>query len=312
MANRILKHLEAILETGSVLAASRRLYVSQPSLSQFVRRVEQDYGITIFDRQTTPWQLTEDGKTLLGAQRQMAEIERECRQRFADCRELKSGEIRIASTAYRTATLLNPVLSVFKQENPDILVRIEEGNTAEVLNIIESGHVDCGVVISSMVPESLEHVQVYSESVLIGLPGDHPYVKAHPKPPERFDPLNLRNIAGTPFIIMKSGQAFHDYFYEICRANDAELPVTLETQSILTVPALISTGIGAALVPSTIVQDCLARGIAVYSPQPPFHANDVSIAWKKGRYRSHAARRFVARALELLGPGNGVLQRSDV
>ena len=111
---------------------------------------------------------------------------------------------------------------------------------------------------------------------------------------------------------MKSGQAFHDYFYEICRANDAELPVTLETQSILTVPALISTGIGAALVPSTIVQDCLARGIAVYSPQPPFHANDVSIAWKKGRYRSHAARRFVARALELLGPGSGVLQRSDV
>ena len=85
MANRILKHLEAILETGSVLAASRRLYVSQPSLSQFVRRVEQDYGITIFDRQTTPWQLTEDGKTLLGAQRQMAEIERECRQRFGEC-----------------------------------------------------------------------------------------------------------------------------------------------------------------------------------------------------------------------------------
>lgn len=302
MANRILRHLNAIIETGSINAASRRIYVSQPSLSQYVKRLEEEYGITIFDRQTSPWQLTEEGRELIEAQKKIDEIERECRQKFADRRSLKTGEIRIASTAYRTATLLNPVLSKFKKEHPGIVVRIEEGNTIEVTAMVESGAADCGVVVSALVPESFDQVLVYTEEVLIGLPGDHPYVLSHPKPAREFAPLPLKEIDGTPFIIMKRGQAFHEYFYQLCAQNKVSLPVTLETQSILTVPSLISTGIGGALIPSTIVEDCIRRGIAVYRPSPVFAPNDVSIAWKRSRYQSHAARAFVRRAIELLKP----------
>lgn len=304
MTNRILKHLETIIETGSVLAASRRLFVSQPALSQYIKRLENEYGITIFDRQTSPWSLTQEGQELLEAQKRIDEIDRECRQRFTDRRNLKIGEIRVASTAYRTATLLNPVLSHFKKENPEIVVRIVEGNTTEVLELVEAGHADCGVAISSLVPDTLDHIRIYSEEVLIGLPADHPYVRAHPKPLDRLDTLKLSKIKGTPFIIMKSGQVFHEYFYQLCRDNKIELPVTLETQSILTVPALISTGIGAALIPSTILEDCLKRNIAVYRPTPSFPPNNVSLAWKRNRYRSHATQKFIQRTLELLEPDN--------
>lgn len=300
MANRILRHLEAIIETGSVLAASRRLFISQPSLSQYVKRLEEDYGITIFNRMTTPWTLTEEGRQLIEAQRRIEEIERECRQRFEDKRDLKTGEIRIASTAYRTATLLNPVLFHFMKEHPGIVIRIEEGNTAEVMNLIEAGRADCGVAISSMVPDSLDHIRVYTEEVLLGLPGDHPYVRSHPKPRDRFDCLRLGDITGTPFIIMKSGQAFHEYFYQICEEEHESFPVTLEAQSILTVPAMIATGIGAALIPSTIVRECLARDIAIYRPAATLPANDVSIAWKRNRYQSHATKKFIERAIEIL------------
>lgn len=192
------------------------------------------------------------------------------------------------------------MLSQFKKENPGIVIRIEEGNTLEVMNLIEAGRADCGVVISSMVPSSLEHVRVYTEEVLLGLPGDHPYVLAHPKPANRFDPLRLTDIAGTPFIIMKSGQAFHEYFYQLCAEEKLSFPVTLETQSILTVPALIATGIGAALISSTIVEECIARRIAVYMPAVKLPANDVSIAWKRNRYQSHATRQFIERGKAFL------------
>lgn len=302
MSNRNLRYLEAILETGSILGASRRLYVSQPGLSQYVKRIEADYGITVFNRQTTPWTLTEEGEELMEALRAIEKIDRECRQRFEDRKNYKTGQIRIASTAYRTATLLNPVLSHFKKDYPGIVVRIEEGNAAEVMSHIEAGHVDCGVVISSMIPSTLEHIRIYGEEVLLALPSDHPYVKARPKPPGRFDELRLTEIAGTPFIIMKVGQIFHEYFYQLCASNGIELPVTLETQSILTVPALVETGIGAALVPSTIVDECLRRNIAIYRPVPAFASNDVSVAWKQNRYCSYATRLFIRRALEVLGP----------
>lgn len=300
MANKILRYLETIIESKSILAASHRLYISQPSLSQFVKRVEEDYQITIFNRENTPWTLTEEGEILLESQRKMVEIERECRQKFADRRELRTGEVRIASTAYRTAMLLNPVIAKFKSENPGIFIRIIEGNTAEVITMVESGQADCGIVISTLVPESLDHKMIYSEEVLIGLPGNHPYALEHPKPERRFDLLPLRYISETPFIIMKSGQAFHEYFYELCRNNETNVPVALEAQSIMTVPALIASGIGAALIPSTIVDDCLERGIAIYRPEPQIQRNNVSIAWKHSRYQSYATRHFIERTLELL------------
>ena len=55
MRNLILHHLEAIIESGSVIGACRRLFLSQPALSQYIKRLEAEYGIVIFDRSVSPW-----------------------------------------------------------------------------------------------------------------------------------------------------------------------------------------------------------------------------------------------------------------
>lgn len=69
MRNLILHHLEAIIESGSVIGACRRLFLSQPALSQYIKRLEAEYGIVIFDRSVSPWKLTEEGEHLLETQR---------------------------------------------------------------------------------------------------------------------------------------------------------------------------------------------------------------------------------------------------
>lgn len=118
MSDHLLKSLEAVFEAGSVALASRRLFVSQPALSQYIRRVERDYGITVFDRSASPWRLTPEGERLLETRRRMAALDESCRQYFADRRGLRTGTLRIGSTAYRTATLLNPVLAVVIRASP--------------------------------------------------------------------------------------------------------------------------------------------------------------------------------------------------
>ena len=301
MPNTILRHIEAILQTGSVVAASRKLFVSQPSLSQYVRRLEAEYGITIFDRAESPWRLTEEGERLLEAQRRMDAIDRECRQFFADRRGLKTGSIRIGSTAYRTATLLNPVLSVFKQRYPKISVQVEEGTTQEVIDWAESGRVDCSFAVTAMVPETMQKVPVFSEKVLLGLSAGHALaagIEQAASPPV----IDFRRLAQTPFIIMKKGQIFHEYYSDLCRRYGVRPPVALETQSILTVPALIATGLGGALIPSTIASDCRAHGVALFKlPDGDLPENEVSVAWKRNRYMSFAAKAFVKACQEILG-----------
>lgn len=292
--SRILRHLEAILEQGSVLAASRKLCISQPSLSQYVRRLEADYGITIFDRSVTPWALTEEGRHLIEAQKRIEAIDRECRQFFSDRKCLKTGEICIASTAYRTATLLNPVLAEFKRAYPGIMIRIEEGTTLEAALMVESGRADCGIVISSMVLPSLDFVPIYRERVLLGLPPSHPYAQAHPPAKDASEEADFKALDGTTFISMKGGQVFHSYYETLCSKFQIDLPLALETQSILTVPMLISSGLGAALVPSTIAEDCRRRGVALYSTGDILPVNEVSYVWLRGRYQSVAAKAFIA------------------
>ena len=276
MRNLILHHLEAIIESGSVIGACRRLFLSQPALSQYIKRLEAEYGIVIFDRSVSPWKLTEEGEHLLETQRKIQQLDEECRQFFRDRKGLKSGT-----------------------------VRIEEGTTQEVAEFADNGKVDCSFVISSMVPSSLESVEIYSEKVLVGLPPNHPYTKrasGEASLEEKFPKVDFKELDGTPFIIMKRGQIFNQYYYDLCQKHRVPLQVVLETQSILTVPALISANVGAALVPSTIADDCMARNVRLFSLGDDVPQNNVSLVWKQGKYQSYALTEFIKTAKEIFLP----------
>ena len=298
MRNLILHHLEAIIESGSVIGACRRLFLSQPALSQYIKRLEAEYGIVIFDRSVSPWKLTEEGEHLLETQKETLIV---VFYLISDASDL----VRIGSTAYRTATILNPILSVYKKQYPNVIVRIEEGTTQEVAEFADNGKVDCSFVISSMVPSSLESVEIYSEKVLVGLPPNHPYTKrasGEASLEEKFPKVDFKELDGTPFIIMKRGQIFNQYYYDLCQKHRVPPQVVLETQSILTVPALISANVGAALVPSTIADDCMARNVRLFSLGDDVPQNNVSLVWKQGKYQSYALTEFIKTAKEIFLP----------
>ncbi len=298
MRNKILYHLDAIIESGSLVGACRRLFLSQPALTQYVKRLEKEYEISIFDRTVSPWKLTDEGRFFIETQRKIESLDNECRQYFADRRQLKTGHVKIGSTAYRSSTLLNPVLSTFRSLYPQVSLKIEEGTTQEIIELVEAGRVDCSVVISSMVPNTQSSIKIYSEKVLIGLSKNHPFSRLHPETQQDnarglFPRLNLYELKETPFIIMKKGQKFNEYFYTLCAKYGLPFSVALETQSILTVPNLVVADVGAALIPSTIASDCIKEGIHLFSVGEDLPSNDVSISWKKDRYQSYAVKEFL-------------------
>ena len=156
-----------------------------------------------------------------------------------------------------------------------------------------------------MVPSSLESVEIYSEKVLVGLPPNHPYTKrasGEASLEEKFPKVDFRELDGTPFIIMKRGQIFNQYYYDLCQKHRVPPQVVLETQSILTVPALISANVGAALVPSTIADDCMARNVRLFSLGNDVPQNNVSLVWKQGKYQSYALTEFIKTAKEIFLP----------
>ena len=314
--NSVLRHIKAVLETGSVAGASRKIFVSQPAISQFIHRLEQEYGITIFDRSTSPWTLTEEGAYLVQCQERMESIDRECRLYFSERNNLKTGEIIIGSTAYRTATLLNPVLAVFKKRYPNIIVKIMEGTTEEIIDFTRERAVDCCFGITSMLTNDLESIRVFRENVLIAVSAEMSCVvreKRSVRQGNEFPLIEEASLDGIPFIIMKRGQVFHTYFETLREKFNLNLPIALETQSILTVPALIATGIGCALVPSTIIPDCADSNLKLFEIADIIPPNDVSIAWIKGKPLRQTTKAFIeiARAELLRLPFNRIKETAE-
>ncbi len=314
--NSVLRHIKAVIETGSVAGASRKIFVSQPAVSQFIHRIEEEYGITIFDRSTSPWTLTEEGAYLVQCQERMESIDRECRLYFSERNNLNSGEIIIGSTAYRTATLLNPVLAVFKKRYPNVIVKIMEGTTEEIIDFTRERAVDCCFGITSMLTDDLESVHVFREDVLIAVSSELSSIVREKKTSRQgktYPFIDELSLDGIPFIIMKRGQVFHTYFETFRERFGLNLPIALETQSILTVPALIATGIGIALVPSTIIPDCLAKNLKLFEIDSILPHNDVSLAWIKKRPLRQTTRAFIEIAQAELQrlPYNRIKEKSD-
>ena len=136
MRRTALKYIETILETGSITKAAKKLFVSQPSLSQYIRRVEEDNDIELFDRTSQPWVLTEDGQFYMETERKIESIYRQREQFFSDKHMLTSGEVFIGSTQYRSNTVLSKVLPVYRKRYPDIKIHLLEGISSELVEIL--------------------------------------------------------------------------------------------------------------------------------------------------------------------------------
>ena len=112
--------LKTMLSEGSFVSAAKRLAVTQSYLSQFVQKLEKNYGVKLIDRNSRPLQLTKLGAVILENLEKIEIIQRKTQDMCNDYLQLKVGEIRIASNSERTSAVLPPVIASFNRKYPNI------------------------------------------------------------------------------------------------------------------------------------------------------------------------------------------------
>ncbi len=301
MSHTALKYIETILDTGSITKAAKKLFVSQPSLSQYIRRIEQDNDISLFDRSSQPWVLTEDGNFYLETERKLEAIRRQRTQFFSDKHMLNRGEIFIGATQYRSSLVLSKVLPVYRERYPDIKIHLLEGISSELVNFAEKGLVDCTLVLEANVTANLDYEPLFSERVLLCVPQTHKPVKTGPVPTGGCYPsARFSEFADDNFIIIKAGQVFHDFFSSLCEKYHVDPTVALEAQSINSIPVLVEAGLGCALVPSSLA-DTTHYNVRYYEIRPDPLSTRLAIAWSRSRYLSRPAEALINITKELFG-----------
>ena len=133
MEDRAFYYIQKILEEGSISQAAKRLFIAQPSLSQYIKRIENDLGAELFEKNAKPAKLTGAGQIYLQTEQKIHQLRQQRKNQIDDLFDLKIGHLTIGSSNYRSMYLLTSVLPVFKQRYPGISISLEEG-------ITEGGH----------------------------------------------------------------------------------------------------------------------------------------------------------------------------
>lgn len=257
MSNTDYEYINAILESGSITEASKRLFISQSALSQYIKRIEVKLGIEIFDRKFSPLRLTEAGQIYYESLGDIMAIEEDAINQIEDLNNLKRGEIVIGSTDYLTYCLLAKVLKDFNQEYPGISIRILEGKTSDLNIAAIEGDCDFALSYSGINKPELANIELYQEEVYVALNHKDEVIKnlniSYPQ--EDIPSIDAKLLKNKKIIGSKKGQNLRSIFFQLNKYTDNTLNTILEIDSMALAMKFVAEGFGISIVPSGMAKD---------------------------------------------------------
>ena len=289
------KYVLQAANEGTFSAAAKRLFVSQPSLSQSIKKIEGEIGMPLFDRSQTPLQLTAAGEIYVRKARELQRIYHELVQETADLTGMKSGTLIIGSSRTRSTCYLTQPIIEFHRRYPGIRLMVKENSVHELKAAVAAGEVDFALIYEPL-ESSFERIPLLAEKTLLALPATHPFAQGYNHAPgEPYPSMSFARMHGQPFICLQENRRMSRIFKDLCVETQCSPDVVFEANSIVDAAELCAAGMGATLVTDMVVRN------GRWSEPPRFFAiaEDVAerqlvAAYGKNKHLSQAAQKFIA------------------
>lgn len=288
-----LRYFIAVAERLHFGRAAAALHISQPPLSRAIRSLEASLGITLLARTRRRVELTAEGARLLDeARRTLAQLERT----VLELRGMAAGEqgrLRIGFVSLADFGVLPGLLKAYKATHPGVSLALREMLSPEQSAALAAGELDFGLLLPPVAEAALlEHVVVQRERFVAALPAQHRLAK------ER-RPLAVSALAGESFVMVprEIAPGLYDIVAGLAARAGVTLNIAQEAIQMQTVVSLVSSGLGAAIVPASLAN--LGRRGVVYRALADRHpALELWLAWRPGAL-SGAGRELIAQARAL-------------
>ncbi len=288
---RQLQFFIAAAEQGSVSGAARALSISQSSVTEAIRALEDDLGVTLFDRQARGIDITHKGSAFLRHARQILADVATARTTFVDDAETATGRLSLGVTSLVAGYVLSDILSRFRRAYPQVELNVIEDNGDYLQHLLIGGELDVAVLLTSSVKDRMAlHVETLLVSPYrLWLPLAHPLAQQ--------EAITLDQLAGQPLI-----QLMVDEIEESTRLLMAALAVkpqiAFRTRSVEAVRSLVATGAGLAILPSLVYRPWSLEGdrIEIRDVSGDLPSVQVGLAWRRGAPLAPPALNFIRSA----------------
>ena len=307
-----LKYVYEVYRAGSFTKAAQKLFISQPSLSAMVKKVEEELGSAIFDRTSSPLELTEEGEVYIEYIQQIMKNEEILDEKLSDIRNLSKGRIRVGGSNYVISSIIPEILKHILFQYPGIQVELIEEGSFALHKLLEKGELD--LVIDSFEAENQTFAchKLLEETILLAVPKEDPINREWKKyqisreqilqgdysdvmlPKEQTEILLQK-----PFVFLKAENNMHQHAIDTFRQYDIQPNVRLYLDQLLTSLQYTAAGLGCSFVTDTLFRyGNRESNVCLYAFQGTNIRRNMSIVHKRNKYVSSASRLFIRIAKE--------------
>lgn len=293
-----LRYVLVLAHEGSFSKAADTLGITQPSLSQYIKKIEKEQGVELFDRTGGDVRVTDAGRVYIEAGRKILDLEKQMERKFEDLSAYRSGSIVVGVSPHRCIHLMPEIVKRFQKLYPGMHLVIEERAGASLLDDAEHGLFDICIANLPVDEKIFNYQLMMEEEVLLAVNTNMDlYKKLKSKTVNvegrKYPAVDLTELAGEGFVTLAESQAMQKVLDDICIEADFQVKTAVECRTIETQFAMVRAGIGAALVPSGISYFSNADKVAFFSFIQSVPYRDMAVIYRKGQYISKAVKDLI-------------------
>ena len=291
---RQLKYLVALAEERHFTRAAAREHIAQPALSQQIKRLEEEVGLTLVERSTRQVTITDAGELLVARGRRiLAEVEA-ARAELESLKGVESGRVTVGTMHTMGPVDVSLVLAIFHERHPAVELTVREQSSEELAAMLRDDELDLAFlsVTEQLESEGLGLHQLVSEELVAVLPADHRYARRRRLP--------MAELEDEEFISFREGARLRELLEAAGRHAGFRPKIKLESNESGRIRRLVARGMGVAILPRS---DAIAPGadVAVVALIEPSLSRDITLAWRRDRRHPPAVTAFLELARETFG-----------
>ncbi len=261
MELRQLRYFVVLAEELHFGRAARRLAITQPPLSFNIRRLEEDLGVLLFVRSRKQVTLSAAGAAFLPRAREVLDRAEGAKQL---ARSVQSGSVGHLDIGFHEAMIYRGVpeiVTAFTKSISEVEVVLVERSSRAQVEAIVSGHLDGGFLNVPILPPGLKKESLATEHFVVCVPSSHRLAGRRR--------IDLAELSEDRFVMVEPGGAlqFHDRALQLCKSRGFIPKIRFTVARLLTIPALVSKGLGVALVPESL-RDARLSNVSFISIEP--------------------------------------------
>ena len=274
-----LRYIVAVARERHFGRAANSCFVSQPTLSVAVKKLEEELGVALFERAAGDVTLTPIGEQIVSQAQRVLEEAQVVKQLAQQGKDPLAGTLRLGAIYTISPYLLPWLIPVLRERAPQMQVLLEENYTVRLAEMLKQGEIDVAILAEPFFESGIATQELYDEDFVVAAPKGHPW--------EVQDEIDAAQLSDENVLLLSPGNCFRDQVLQSCPdLNRESLPPgslqrTLQGSSLTTIRHMVMGGIGVTVLPATSVNPADGQMLVIRPFVAPIPTRRIVLAWRR-------------------------------